>query len=121
MASIAQGKFNNDYRAKTGEIPLWNPAIFCGVPTYYATWPNSFNIDYLIGKIGKVIDWKLSWFTLALIGLLLIFQLLEIPWYYSLAGVLAFSFLSALSGVDNRRPFRQSPAVCAMPLVVFGL
>lgn len=120
MASIAQGKFNNDYRAKTGEIPLWNPAIFCGVPTYYATWPNSFNIDYLIGKIGKVIDWKLSWFTLALIGLLLIFQLLEIPWYYSLAGVLAFLFYPHYQALITVGHFAKVRAVCAMPLVVFG-
>jgi len=120
MASVAQGKYTSDYRKQTGEIPLWNPAIFCGVPTYFATWPNSFNLDYLIGKIGGIIDWKLSWFVLGMVGILLVIRLLEFPWYYALIGVIAFLFYPHYQALINVGHFAKVRAVCAMPLVVFG-
>ncbi|HRS91435.1 MAG TPA: YfhO family protein [Candidatus Marinimicrobia bacterium] len=120
MASIAQSKFINDYREQTGEIPLWNPAIFCGVPIYYALWSNSFNLDYLISKISKVIDWKLSWFILATVGMFLIFWLLEFPWYYALLGTIAFLFYPHYQALITVGHFAKVRAVCAMPLAVFG-
>jgi len=120
MASVAQGKFNNDYREKTGEIPLWNPAIFCGVPTYYSTWSHAFNIDYLINKINKVIDWKFSWMVIGMVGMFLVFQALEFPWYYAVIGVIAFLFYPHYQALINVGHFAKLRAVCAMPLVVFG-
>jgi len=120
MASVAQNKFTNDYRERTGESILWNPAIFCGVPIYYANWANAFNIDRLISLINPLIDWKLSWFVVALIGLLLLFHQMGFPWYYALIGVFAFLFYPHYQALINVGHFAKIRAVCATPLVVFG-
>lgn len=120
MASVAQNKYTNDYRERTGESILWNPAIFCGVPIYYANWSNAFNIDRLISIINPLIDWKLSWFIVALIGLLLVFHQLKFPWYYALIGVIAFLFYPHYQALITVGHFAKVRAVCALPLVVFG-
>ena len=100
--------------------PLWNPAIFCGVPIYYASSANGVNIDTLISKISAVIDWRLSWFILAAIGMFLIFKMLEFPWYYALIGIIAFLFYPHYQALIIVGHFAKVRAVCAMPLVVFG-
>ena len=34
-----------EWEQKTGEKALWNPAVFCGMPTYHRLWPFTLHID----------------------------------------------------------------------------
>jgi len=120
ISSIAQSKYIINYQQTTHNKPLWNPAIFCGVPIYYASSASAVNIDTLISKISAVIDWRLSWFILAAIGMFLIFKMLEFPWYYALIGIIAFLFYPHYQALIIVGHFAKVRAVCAMPLVVFG-
>jgi hypothetical protein len=120
MASVAQSKYIINYQQTTHNIPLWNPAIFCGIPIYYASPSSAIDIDILTSKINAIIDWRLSWFILAAIGMFLIFKMLEFPWYYALVGIIAFLFFPHYQALLNVGHFAKFRAAMAMPLVIFG-
>lgn len=120
MASIAQTKFNSDFWRATGQVPLWNPAIFCGVPTYFETWPGSFHLDLVIAKLNRIIDWRFSWFLLGAVGTWLVCQILGFSWYYALIGIIAFLFFPHYQALITVGHFAKIRAVCALPLVVWG-
>jgi hypothetical protein len=44
-----------EWSDKTGEIVLWNPNIFAGMPIYPRITPNSLHIDSLIRMLNNVI------------------------------------------------------------------
>ncbi|MBU0713682.1 MAG: hypothetical protein ABIJ40_08565, partial [Bacteroidota bacterium] len=51
-----------EYNKNNNDIALWNPNIFCGIPTYYRLSPKVFHFDTLIRFLGPILDWKIGWF-----------------------------------------------------------
>lgn len=118
LASIAQSKQINDWQKETGMRALWNPAIFGGVPIYCFIGPTSFNVDVLIAKMDKVIDWRLGWLILGAVGCFWLFTQLGLPWYLAVTGVIAFLFYPHFQALLNVGHFAKFRAVMAMPLLI---
>ena len=120
LASVAQNQWINDQQKELGEIALWNPSTFLGVPIYCFVGPRSFNLDYLIAKLNPLIDWKLGWFIIGATGFFLILNWLGFPWHLSLIAVIAFLFYPHYQALINVGHFAKVRAVFALPMVVFG-
>ena len=92
---LAKGKEIVDYRAATGEEPLWTNAMFSGMPTFQMStlYPNNV-LSYVDAALRKPL---VEHSGVYLIGLLMLgfFALLRAekvqPWL-SVAGALAFGF-----------------------------
>lgn len=117
IASIAQSKQILDWQKQTGERALWNPAIFCGVPIYYAVGSNSFHLDVLISKL-QFIDWRFWWLIVGAAGCLWLFWELGFPWYFGLIGTIAILFYPHLQALLNVGHFAKFRAVMALPLTI---
>ncbi len=120
MASIGQTHQITEYQKKSGDRVLWNPNIFCGVPTYHRLSNNSFHIDKLISRLNSLIDWRIGWLFLGAIGIFCLILYLGFPWYFALLGTVAFLFLphfQALIIVGHNVKVR---AIMALPWVVLG-
>ncbi len=109
-----------EYSEKTGEPALWNPNIFCGIPTYHRLSPKAFHIDRLIKFLKPVLDWKIGWFILASIGIFLIILQLGFAWYLALAATVAFMFLPHFQALIEVGHDAKTMAILAMPLVFYG-
>ncbi len=109
-----------EYSAKTGERALWNPNIFCGIPTYHRLSSNAFHLDVLIRFLHPVLDWKIGWFTLAGIGIFLIVLHFGFPWYFALIATVAFLFLPHFQALIEVGHDAKTMAIMAIPLVLYG-
>jgi hypothetical protein len=64
-------------RAQTGEYPLWNPFIFCGVPAFAALAynPDVYFPDWILKPLGSVAPpmlWLIAYYAVGAIGLYLL-------------------------------------------------
>jgi len=120
IGSIGSTHQISKYSEKTGERALWNPNIFCGVPTYHRLSNNTFHIDKLISWLNPLLDWRVGWLLLGATGIFCLILYLGFPWYFALLGTVAFLFLphfQALIIVGHNVKVR---AIMALPWVVLG-
>ncbi|MBU1873222.1 YfhO family protein [bacterium] len=109
-----------EYNKNTNDIALWNPNIFCGIPTYYRLSPKVFHFDTLIRFLGPILDWKIGWFIIAGIGIFLIVLRLGFPWYFALTATVTFLFLPHFQALITVGHDAKTMAIMAMPLVLYG-
>ncbi len=110
-----------EYRDKTGEEILWNPNVFVGIPQYFSAKNKAFNIDSIVKILNHtILDWRVTWFIIAAVGIFLLFNLLGFKWYISFIGVIAFLFWPHFQGLIEVGHNAKIYALCAMPLVLYG-
>ncbi|MQY79464.1 MAG: hypothetical protein GH151_09765 [Bacteroidetes bacterium] len=120
IASIGQTHQITEYQKKSGDRVLWNPNIFCGVPTYHRLSNKTFHVDKLISWLNPLLDWRVGWLLLGATGIFCLILYLGFPWYFALIGTVAFLFLphfQALIIVGHNVKVR---AIMALPWVVLG-
>jgi len=120
ISAMGQRHQIQEFEARTGEQPLWNPHVFCGIPTYHLHGGRAFHIDRLIIWLDSFLDWRFCWLLFGAIGIFLLFRELKFQWYYALIAALAFLFLphfQALFTVGHNAKIR---AIFSMPWVIFG-
>ncbi|MBN1185527.1 MAG: hypothetical protein JXB49_24790, partial [Bacteroidales bacterium] len=109
-----------EYNENTNNIALWNPNIFCGIPTYYRLSPGVFHIDSFIRFLQPILDWKIGWFFLASITLFLIVMQLGFPWYFAIIAAAAFLFFPHFQALIIVGHDAKTMAIMAMPFVFYG-
>ncbi|MBN2281882.1 MAG: hypothetical protein JXQ65_14965 [Candidatus Marinimicrobia bacterium] len=109
------------WEEESGELALWNPNIFLGIPIYFNLNGTSFNLDVLIDFLDDFfIDWIFSWLLVGAVGMFLLLRRLGFEWYISAIGALAFIFWPHLQGLISVGHNMKIRAICVMPLVLYA-
>ena len=120
MASIGRTRTVRNYTDKTGETYLWNTEVFCGIPSYFKEDNNSLTIKKGLRTIGDVINWRLAWFLLGAVGILLLFNILKFPWYFSVFGSIVFLFFPHIQGLILVGHNTKIRAIMYIPIVLYS-
>lgn len=120
IKAIGQRHQIQEYSARTGETALWNPNIFCGIPTYHMQHSDAFHIDRLIVRLDSIFDWRVAWLLFSALGLFLLLRELRFKWYYALIGVVIFLFLPTFQGLFTVGHNAKIRAILTIPWVVLG-
>ena len=54
IGSVGEIHQIQQYNKKTGEVSLWNPYIFSGMPRYFRIVPQVPSFDTLISQLGRI-------------------------------------------------------------------
>jgi hypothetical protein len=115
-------KAMRDYRAETGEEPLWTPAMFSGMPGYLVNvkWSNEA-VDILKGILSFKLPHPVCNIYLAFVCYYIMLLAFGVRPYLAIAGALAFGLSSHLIiGLSVGHNSRIG-AIAFMPLVVAGV
>jgi hypothetical protein len=115
-------KAMRDYRAETGEEPLWTPSMFSGMPGYLVNvkWSNQA-VDLLKGILSLKLPHPVCNIFLALVCYYIMLLAFGVRPYLAIGGALAFGLSSHLIiglGVGHNS---RIGAIAFMPLVMAGV
>ncbi len=65
-----------EYHEATGEKALWNPYVFGGMPRYHRYGTAVGSLDTLYRSIGSILDWRVAFLWLGMIGVFLLVKYL---------------------------------------------
>ncbi len=119
MAGIGKKNAVREYTEKTGEQYLWNPNVFAGVPTYFSSNNPALTVKTILRNIGKLINWRVSWFLLGAAGMFLLLNFLKFPWYFSLLGTIAFLFFPHIQGLILVGHNTKIRALMYLPIILY--
>jgi len=119
MSGIGKRNVVREYTEKTGDPYLWNPNIFCGIPEYFTKNNESFSVQIILRSIGRLLDWRIAWFMLGTIGLFLLFNYFNFPWYFALIGATAFLFFPHLQGLILVGHATKLRALMYIPIIIY--
>ncbi len=106
------------WEQKTGHYPLWNPAMFGGMPMYHRFAPKAWSIDTLLNHLDFLGDWRLWYFLCGALGIFLLVKFLGLSAAAGMLSALAFILMphfQALIIVGHYAKFR---AIMWMPYVL---
>ncbi|MCB9258877.1 MAG: hypothetical protein H6612_05920 [Ignavibacteriales bacterium] len=116
------GKYNliREYSENTGEIALWNPAIFAGMPRYNDIGPQAYSFDNLLASLQKVLGNIYIYYLLAGFGMFFFLRYLKMPPLIAFIGALMFVLLPHYKGLWVEGHFRKFRALMYIPWVIFA-
>ena len=84
----------NDFRAKTGNEPLWTNSMFSGMPTYLISTQYPGNLIKYADKVLRFLKMPLSVLFLSLLGFYILLLIFRINPWLAIAGAIAYAFSS---------------------------
>ncbi|HET9057619.1 MAG TPA: YfhO family protein [Chitinophagaceae bacterium] len=116
---MAQNAF--EYKEKNGHFPLWNTALFSGMPNYQV----AMDSKSVLPDINKVLTLSLpkpvSFFFLACICFYILSLVLRVNPYVGITGALAFAFSSYNPIIIGAGHETKMYAIAYMPALLAGL
>ncbi|WP_276369258.1 YfhO family protein [Chryseolinea sp. H1M3-3] len=115
-------KAMRDYRAKTGDEPLWTPSMFSGMPGYLVNveWGNGA-VSFLKSVLAVSLPHPIANIYLAFISYYIMLLAFGVRPYLAIAGALAFGLSSYLIVGLNVGHSSRIGAIAFMPLVMAGV
>jgi len=119
LASKGKTNLMLEYEQKTGEVSLWNPAVFCGMPAYHRDKPRAWSLDtfasyFFSGSAGQVV----VYYIIGSLGMFFLLYSLNFSTLISLFGALAFLLMSHYNSLWLAGHFSKFRAVMYIPWVV---
>lgn len=106
------------WQEKTGHYPLWNPAMFCGMPAYFRFGPKVWSFDTLLNKLDFLVDWRLWYFLAGALGMFLLIKFLGLSAAAGMLAALAFIFMPHFQALIIVGHFSKFRALMWMPYVL---
>ncbi|MBN2009736.1 YfhO family protein [candidate division KSB1 bacterium] len=121
IGSMGKSHLLKQYEQETGEISLWNPAIFGGMPQYHRYGPQSFSLDKIVGLFysgnsGQVV----VHYIVGAVGMFLLLYSLQFGVLVSLFGAFAFLLMPHYNSLWLAGHFSKFRAIMYMPWVVMA-
>jgi len=108
-----------DFRAATGEEPLWTNAMFSGMPAYQISTKSNANlIQYVVKVISLGIPRPASMLFLYLLGFYLLLLSLKVDYRLSAVGAISFAFSSYFFIIIMAGHMTKAHAIAYVPMVV---
>lgn len=106
------------WQEKTGHQPLWNPAMFAGMPMYHRFHPKAWSLDTLLNALDFLGDWRLWYFLAGALGMFLLVKFLGLSAAAGYAAALAFVFMPHFQALIIVGHFAKFRALMWMPYVL---
>jgi len=112
-----------DYRANTGEEPLWTNALFCGMPDYLISvqFKNTTIMSYIRDSWGLWLGRPAEFIFLYLIGFYLALIMFGVSPLLSIVGALTFAFSSYFFIIIDAGHITKALAIGFMPPIIAGV
>ncbi len=120
LASTAINHQVNDWSKKTGEIALWNPDIFAGMPRYQRLSPVTFSIDSILSYLGRFFSSVFMFTLFAALGMYFFLRYLGLSPLISIAGTLAFILMPHYKSLYLEGHFAKYRALMFLPWVTWA-
>jgi len=106
------------WEQKTGHYPLWNPAMFGGMPMYHRFAPKAWSIDTLLNHLDFLGDWRLWYFLCGALGMFLLVKFLGLSAAAGMLAALAFILMPHFQALIIVGHFAKFRALMWMPYVL---
>ncbi|HFE65314.1 MAG TPA: hypothetical protein ENK14_13010 [Caldithrix sp.] len=106
------------WQQKTGHYPLWNPAMFCGMPAYFRFGAKVWSFDTLLNKLDFLGDWRLWYFLAGALGMFFLIKFLGLSAAAGMLAALAFVFMPHFQALIIVGHFSKFRALMWMPYVL---
>ncbi len=111
-----------DYRAKSGEDPLWTNSMFGGMPAYQITVQYKGNVlRYLDQLMQLYLPQPAGMFFLYMIGFYILLLVMKVDKWLAIAGAIAFAFSSYLIIIFEAGHNSKAHAIGYMAPVLAGI
>lgn len=108
------------WEQKTGHYPLWNPAMFAGMPSYHRFGPKVWSIDTLLNKMDFLIDWRIWYFLAGAFGIFLVVKFFGLPAVAGMMAALGFVLMPHFQALIIVGHFSKFRALMWTPYVLLS-
>ena len=118
ISGIGKTHQMKEWEKRTGHYPLWNPAMFAGMPMYHRFHAKVWSFDTLLNALDFLGDWRLWYFLAGALGIFLLIKFLGLSaavGYLAALGYVLMPHFQALIIVGHFAKFR---ALMWMPWVL---
>lgn len=120
VGSVGESHQVSDNSERTGEVPLWNPYLFAGMPRYFRLGPQTPSIDTIINLIGRLVGNMFVWYLVGSLGFFIFMRYLGLSPLAAFTGALAFSLLPHYQSLWVEGHNVKFRAVMAIPWVALS-
>ena len=120
VASKGESHQARQYKARTGENPLWNPYLFSGMPRYMRMGPQTPSIDTFVNYVGIPFGNMFVWYLVGSLGFFFFMRYMGLSVLSSMAGALAFTLLPHYQSLWIEGHNVKFRAVMVIPWVAFS-
>lgn len=120
LSSLGNTKQIKDYRAETGQQPLWNPYMFAGTPIYHRLNAVSWSLDTLLRHSGGLLDWRIWYLLLGAIGIFLLVKSLGLGNLSAMLAAIGFMLIPHFQALIAVGHFSKLRALAWMPWVMLA-
>ncbi len=118
VGSLAKTHAINEYHKQTGEIALWNPNIFAGMPVYYRISPRAYSLDNLFAELSRFLHSVFIYYFFGALGAFLLFRFLGMSPLLSLVGALSFVLMPHYKSLYTQGHMAKLKALMYVPWAV---
>ncbi len=112
----------NDFRAKTGEEPLWTNSMFGGMPAWQISVQYKANLFRYVDRVIRLgLPPSASYVFLYFIGFFILLLVLRVDPWLSIVGAIAFALSSYFFIILGAGHTSKAHAIGYMPLVLAGI
>ena len=117
VGSLAKTHAVNQYHKQTGELALWNPNIFAGMPIYYRLSPRAFSLDNFLAYLSHLFHPVFIYYFFGALGAFLLFRFLGMSPLISLIGALSFVLMPHYKSLYTEGHMAKLKALMYVPWV----
>ncbi len=118
ISGIGKTHQMKEWEKRTGHYPLWNPAMFAGMPMYHRFQPKVWSFDTLLNALDFLGDWRLWYFLAGALGLFLLIKFLGLSAGAGYLAALAFVLMPHFQALIIVGHFAKFRALMWMPWVL---
>ncbi len=118
VGSLAKTHAINEYHKQTGELALWNPNIFAGMPVYYRISPRAYSLDNLFAWLSRLLSSVFIYYFFGALGAFLLFRFLGMSPLISLIGALSFVLMPHYKSLYTEGHMAKLKALMYVPWAV---
>ncbi|MEP7265237.1 MAG: hypothetical protein ABI772_12100, partial [Bacteroidota bacterium] len=111
-----------DWKAKTGDAPLWTNSMFSGMPAYQISMVSPANlIKYVNDLFWLWLPTPANYIFLMFLGFYILMVTLKADWRLSVAGAVAYTMASYNFIIIHAGHNSKAHAIALLPLVIAGV
>lgn len=117
IASKGKSHQISEFRKETGEIPLWDPVIFCGMPKYHFIGPVAFSVDTILAWFSRFSGKVFIYYLFAAFGMYILLRYLKMSPVIAFIGTLIFILMPHYKSLWVEGHFRKLRAIMYIPWI----
>jgi len=118
VASRGQTNMIVEFKKETDEQPLWNPAIFSGMPFYHRLNPMALSLDHLINWFARQLSFTFIYYVVGALGLFTLLRYLGMAPLISFMATMFFILMPHYSSLYLVGHFAKLRAIMFFPWIM---